>query len=576
MNTVVDDFGNVVNPKQLTEPQTGGAVALSTQWDLGGTGALTPARLRSILRGQGDLRAIVRLGRDIEEQDSHIFGDFGKRKRRILTREWDVHVPDTPRNKVAAEKAAVFVSAWLKSLNEFEEILLDLAEAISHVVACYELIWGTLDGVPVPVKFEWRSQNYLRLMNTGTQGARAMSANRTDLRFDDGTPNGQELWPGGWLIHVHKAKSGYLDRAGMPRILAAWFMVKHHFTMQNLPRWGEVYGIPPRIGKYDPQTITAADKAALWRAIRYMGQDAGGIIPKSMEIDLMEAATGNVDAFTKVAALADQYASKAILGRDVVASGGLNGGSGQNEANNAEVADDLNVADCKQLARTITKDLIWPVAQYFGVNDPRDCPQFRFDTTSPADRKAVAEGIKAVQATGAEVGLVWAHEQMQVPVPKDGDLLLKAPAPPAPLAPPVDPAADPNTSPTRGKAADDEPVQGDVSGQGKQNAQLTALLLAALAGQLQPRVQRDALDAHVDAMLSDWKPAMQDMLSPIQKAIAEMMEKGESLSALQARLPELLGEMDVTALVQQLAMSNFLGNLAGQAGLLDPTKPAGK
>lgn len=574
MNPVVDDFGNVVNTKQLAELQTGGAVAITSQWDLAGTGVLTPARLRSILRGQGDLRAIVQLGRDIEEQDSHIFGDLAKRRGRIITREWDVHVPDDAPNKTAATRARDFVSGWLKSLSDFEKILYDLSEAISHVVACYELKWGTLDGVPVPVEFNWRSQNYLRLMQTGTQGAQAMSATRKDLRFDDGSPGGQELWPGGWLIHVHKAKSGYLDRAGLARVLAAWFMIKYFFTRQNLPRWGEVYGIPPRIGKYDPQTMTAADKAALWRAIRYMGQDAGGIIPKSMEIELMQAAIGNVDSFLKVANQADQYASKAILGRDVVASGGLNGGSGQNELNNAGVADDVNIADCKQLARTITQDLIWPVAQYFGVKDARDCPQFRFNTTSPADRKAVAEGIKAVQSTGAKVGRAWAYEQFQVPVPADDEDLLEAPSPPAP---PVAPAAGPNSSPPANRAEDNKPGEGDASGRGKdQNAQLTALLLAALAGQLQRGAQKDALDAHVDAMLSDWKPAMQDLLSPIQKAIADVIQEGGSLTTLQERLPELLGKMDLRALTEQIARANFLGNLAGQAGLLDPAKPAGR
>lgn len=549
MNPVVDDYGNVIDTARLSRPQSGGAVPMASQWDLGGTNALTPAKLRSILRGQGDLKAIVRLGRDIEEQDPHIYGEFAKRRRRILTRDWDIHVPANATSAKAA-KAADFVRAWMKSLNEFEEIISDQTEAISHVVACHELVWGTIDKVPVPVKFEWRHQNYLRLMRVDGHGSPAMSANRTDLRYDDGSPDGQPLWAGGWLVHVHKAKSGYLDRAGMPRILAAWFMLKHHCTMQNLPRWMEVYGIPPRIGKYDANHIDAKGKQALWQAIRHMGQDAGGIIPNTMMIELLQAATGNTQAFVEVARLVDQYASKAILGRDVAASASLNGGSGQNEANNADVADDLNIADCKQLARTITQDLIWPVVQYFGISDMRECPQFRFDTSESIDTKAFAEGLQAAQKAGFHIKRTWAYERAQIPMPEDGDELLDAPAPsgppsPTPPAPQVDPAA---------------------------TAPLT-LLLAALASR--PAVsatpaKRDALDDAVDAMLDGWQPVMNDLLAPVRSAIAAAAASGESLASLQARLPDLLADVDITALTEHLARGQFVANLAGQGGLLDP------
>lgn len=581
MNQVVDDYGNLINTAQLKETQSGGAVPIGSQWDLGGTGALTPAKLRSILRGQGDLKSIVRLGRDIEEQDPHIYGEFAKRRRKILTRDWDVVVPENV-TSAKASKAADFVRGWLKSLNEFEDIVYDQTEAISHLVACHELVYGTLDGVPVPVQFHWRDQSYLRLMRVDGPGAQAMSANRTDLRFDDGSPNGQPLWPGGWLIHVHKAKSGYLDRAGMPRILAAYFMIKHHCTMQNLPRWMEVYGIPPRIGKYDPNHIDAKGKQALWQAIRHMGQDAGGIIPNTMMIELLEAASGNTQAFIDCARMVDQYASKAILGRDIVAGGGggLNGGSGQNEANNADVADDLNIADCKQLARTITQDLIWPVVQYFGISDMRECPQFRFDTSEAVDTKAFAEGLQAAQKAGFKIKRSWAYERAQIPVPEDGDELLDAPEPPAPPPTPGAPTAPGSTNtPSPGHGA--EPGKPGASGSdpaGLQNAapdktaQLT-LLLAALAARGQPQrpPQRDALDDAVDAMLGGWQPMLDDLLAPVQKAIANAVAKGESLTSLQARLPELLADMDITALTEHIARGQFAANLAGQAGLLDPS-----
>jgi phage gp29-like protein len=368
----------------------------------------------------------------------------------------------------------------------------------------------------------------------------------------------------------------------MQRILAALFMVKHHCIMQNLPRWMEVYGIPPRIGKYDPGNIDAKGKAALWQAIRHMGQDAGGIIPNTMQIDLLEAATGNADAFKGVAAMVDQYVSKAILGRDVVASGGLNGGSGTNEANNADMAHDLNVADCKQLARTITQDIGWPIVQYFGITDPREAPVYKIDTSEPADRKAIAEGIKAAQIAGVKIKRDWAHEQLQIPVPEEGDELLEAPAPaPPPFMPgapqdtnepgqpPKSAKAEPGAEP---KKAGSGQLDDDDNGKppARADAALTALLLTSLATQRAPA--RDPLDDAVDAMLDGWQPAMDDLLAPIRAAVAQAAANGETLASLQARLPELLADMDESKLAERIAQGQFLGQLAGSAGLLDPRK----
>lgn len=567
--------GEPINYAQLKEPQSGGSVHVPSQWELGSNATLTPARLRAIMRGQGDLSSQLKLARDIEEQDAHVFGELAKRRRRILMREWGVHAPEGASAKVT--KAADFVRAYLKSLTAFEDVVYDQTEAISHVYACHEMVWGTVDGVPVPTDFEWRHQEYLKLKRVDRTPGNAMCGDRSDLRFDDGTPDGQALWPGGWLLHVHKAKSGYLDRVGLTRVLASMFMVKHHCTMNNLPRWMEVYGIPPRIGKYDPGNVDEKGKRALFNAIRYMGQDAGGIIPNTMTIDLMEAATGNAEAFLKVADAADQYASKAILGRDKVASGALGGGSGQNEANNAEMAYDLNVADCKQLARSITRDVIAPIVAYFGISDTREVPQFRFDTSEAADVKTLAEGLKAAQSVGIQIKRDWAYGRLQIPVPTPEDELLEAPAPaPSPFGMPGGNVAnDPNNPPSDGNTNGQppEPPTGGRRGQtpparpGARDATLTALLLASLAAQRPP--PRDTMDDAVDAMLDGWEPAMDDLLAPIRAAFAEAAAKGESLAALQARLPELLAEMDVTKLTDRLAHGQFLGHLAGSAGLLD-------
>ncbi|MDW5298478.1 DUF935 family protein, partial [Acinetobacter baumannii] len=92
------------------------------------------------------------------------------------------------------------------------------------------------------------------------------------LRLNDGSPDGAEFWDFGWFNHLHQAKTGYISRSGLYRVLAFPFVFKN-YAVRDVMEFLEIYGMPIRIGKY-PSGATKEEKMTLQRAVMLIGRNA--------------------------------------------------------------------------------------------------------------------------------------------------------------------------------------------------------------------------------------------------------------------------------------------------------------
>jgi phage gp29-like protein len=69
---------------------------------------------------------------------------------------------------------------------------------------------------------------------------------RTNTTDADGI-QGEALTPFGWITHIHKAKSGYLERTALFRQLV-WTYLFKNYSVGDLAEFLEIYGIPVRLG----------------------------------------------------------------------------------------------------------------------------------------------------------------------------------------------------------------------------------------------------------------------------------------------------------------------------------------
>lgn len=421
--------GQPIQLTEIREPQTAHLTSLHHEVGNHPSRGLTPSKLASILDAaeQGDIVAQYELFEDMEEKDGHIMSEMGKRRRAVLGLDWDILPPDGATAK--EKKAAKTLMDLMQGLDDFETTLFDVTDAIGKGFAALEFDgWHRLDGDWLPRDIIHRPQSWFQLVR----------GHKQELRLRGGM-NGDPLQPFGWIVHTHKAKSGYLERSALMRVLV-WPYLFKNYSVGDLAEFLEIYGIPMRVGKY-PGGATEKEKLTLLRALAALGHNAAGIIPIGMELEFLNAAQGDPAAFELMIAWCERTQSKAILGGTLTSQ--ADGKSSTNALGNVhnEVRQELRDADALQIAKTLSRDLIYPIAVLNGlVDDWRRCPRFTFITEEPEDLAAYAESLPKLVGMGFRIDRQWAQEKVGIPEPDSDSDILTAPGKVAEVPPAVDPA----------------------------------------------------------------------------------------------------------------------------------------
>lgn len=506
---IVDIHGRPFEQQVLREQQTSRLAQLQQEFSDHPSSGLTPPRLASILLAaeKGDIKAQCELFQDMEEKDAHLLAEIGKRRRALTTIDYAV-VP--PRNPSAAEQAeAEWLNEVVLDLPDFEDLLFDLLDGIGKGYSCVEIDWAMQGREWIPQAFSHREPGWFQLDQ----------ATRTELRLRNGSVDGEALNPFGWVIHTHKAKSGYVARGGLYRALA-WPYLFKNYAVRDLAEFLEIYGLPLRLGKY-PNGASPEEKATLLRAVVSIGHNAAGIIPAGMEIDFKDAAKGSHEPFDWMVQWAEKSMSKAILGGTLTSQ--ADGKSSTNALGSVhnEVRLDLLKSDAKQVATTLRKYLLYPllVLNKGGNRDPRRLPRFQFDVTEPEDLGIYAEALPKLVESGMQIPVNWAHEKLRIPLPGKGDAILG-------IVQPVAPGA-----------------------------------AAARTAALKTEPNTDPLDNFAEQLASDWQPVV-NMVAPVQVLLASC----KSLEEFRSRLPELIPQLNTEQLAELIAQGTFAAYAAGRMG----------
>ena len=477
---------------------------------------LTPSRLSRVLSAAdaGQISEQHALFAEMEDRCDHLAAEIGKRKRALLTLDWNI-IP--ARDDAKAKEVAAQVRQWLDMLPNFEDVLQDMADAIGHGFAALEIKWDYSDGLHIPAALNHRPQSWFV----------CPQFDRNRLHMRDGTVDGAELWPYGWLTHIHRSKSGWLPRAGLFRCLA-WTYLIRAYALNSEIAFTQIHGLPMRVGKYPPGS-SKADKNALLNALRQLGQDAAGIIPQGMEIMFESASPATQDIPGQLVTKCEQGMSKAILGGTLTSQADGKTSTNALGAVHNEIRHDLLVSDAAQIASTLTTELVASLcALNLGITDRKLLPYFRFDTQAPEDLQLYADAIPKL-AKCLPISKKGVMERLKLPVATDeADRIREA----EPAAPTKDKAA---TKMAQAKATPNSPATDATDGAQTALDNMDAGAALALAGEA--------------------------LLAPL---MAEL-DAGLSPEALQARLGELYPQMDEAQLAEVLARALFVSEIWGRA-----------
>ncbi|NQY77415.1 MAG: DUF935 domain-containing protein [Halomonas sp.] len=488
------------------------------------TKGLTPARLYQILEAaeQGDLKAQSELFDDMEEKDPQIGADLGKRRQLAAEREWQIVPPD---NASAQEKRATEHAIEVFSGLEVEDLILDLGTGIGHGWANLELSWqrdGALRYIEQPTL---RPHSWFRLHPD----------DQNCITLRDNSATGAELWPLGWVQHRHRAKSGYVARMGLHRMLA-WPYLFQNYALGDLAQLLEIYGLPARIGKY-PRNATEREKATLLRAVVTLGQNAAGIIPEGMGIEFMEAAGkgASSDIFKTMMDWCERAKAKAILGGTLTS--GTGEGTNTNALGNVHERGQMSLirSDARQYAGSIRNAILWPMAALnFGIDKPQRAPRFYLDCGETEDLERLSKSLPTIVDMGVKVPMWWFHEKSGIPKAAEGEDVLMPKAAPNPFGALRLPVSKPPLAALR--QAPTQPGQ--------------------------PSYYRDAT---LDRLDDQAQPIVDGWVAQVQ----QLVEQATSFEQLQEMIATAFDDLDESELADVMATAFEAANLAGRATVLE-------
>lgn len=522
---LVDAQGNPLRMNELTSAQTDDAKLghLHKHFASHPSRGLTPSKLAAILKRaeEGDLIAQCELAEDMEEKDGHLFAELQKRRLSLQGIDWQIK---PPRNATAAEKKdAEMLQELLEDMTFLDDLIFDMSDAILKGFSNNEITWHQEERTWLPSQIEFKDPSWFT----------THPDNRNELRLRDNSVNGAELQSFGWVTHVHKTKSGYLGRNGLARVLA-WPYLFKNYSIRDLAEFLEIYGLPLRLGKY-PTGASDSEKQTLLRAVMSIGHNAGGIIPKGMDIDFQEAAKGSQAPFEFMALFMEKIQSKAILGGTLTSQ--ADGKSSTNALGNVhnEVRQELRNSDLKQIGATLTRDLVFPIYYLNGksYSRPNRSPYFEFDVTEPEDIKSFSDALPSLVDIGFQIPVDWAQDKLQIPLPRNNQVVLAR-------------TQTPNLSP---EAQDEKEAL-------KRNA---IHKIAALKAQS----EEDDIDVFSQQLAANMSPVLQGFTDEIQA----LVDSATSLEELQ----ELLAakELSVDEASEVLQQALVVAELSGQVDVTE-------
>jgi phage gp29-like protein len=529
MATLYDAHGRKVNRGVLPQEVADASVTSIRQvWFESVANNLTPQRLGSIMAqaDQNDLLNYLTLAEEMEERDAHYHSVLSTRRQAIQGLPISVSAASDDAKDV---KIADAVREEVVETDIFTAMLPDATDALGKGFAAVEIMWDRQGRTWWPCEYKRRDQ---RNFQYSTEDG-------VTLGIIDGSPNGKPLDPFKFIYHLPKIKSGLPTRGGLARLAAVAYMCKG-YTIKHWMAFMEIYGIPFRVGRYDSGEDEKS-KASLKNAVASLGTDAAAILPKDMDIELIETSktTGADALFSGAADWFDRQVSKGVLGQTMT----TDDGSSLSQAQvHDQVRGDILKSDAWQIGATLRRDL---VKSYVDLNfgAQKKYPLLRFIAEEPEDLVKLSKSLSVFINHGLRVEASVIRDKFNLAEPEeDAEVLLpEALAALGDAGGPSGPGGAGGGDGTDGADGDEEESDNpddDQQGREEHKSQTAA-----------SQKDRDGVDDIVDSHLDNWTRVMDPYLNVLTKAAAD----AESYEHFIAIVSSELSGVDADALVKDLA-----------------------
>lgn len=431
-----------------TQPSADGGSALAdpSVWEtfqrLGG--GITPSDVLPIVRAadQGDPARLIDLTNELRQKDGHLQSTLFTREAALAKLDWEVVLPGAngkprigkggkPRRASPGETQRRFIADTFRALDAPSP-----DSALSSLRGLFaDLTGGTVDGHAVSETLHTRDKRG-RLI---PRGFKKHPARRFGYDFTGKFPSDRLIlrdsttrnvpvdfrtdFPFRFIVSQPRINGDVPSREGLGRVLV-WPALFRNWCLSDYLKLAELAWKPWRLAKI-LKGATAEEKRKAAEALRQLVTQGYATHSENVEILLKWAegaktgSSGHGDLLARLAA----EISKAALGQTLTTEQGAVGSQALGNVHNDVRKDHLEF-DAQHLGSVITRDLVRPLIELnFGPGSP--IPIFRFVTEDAADFAAFAQALYVLaKKVGMKIPAAWAHDQLGIPKPEEGDELL--------------------------------------------------------------------------------------------------------------------------------------------------------
>jgi len=492
----------------LSEESAANIMGIRQPWDSSQVAsALNPGKLAALITNasNGETHDYLTLAEEMEERDLHYRSVLATRKHSIeaITPVIEASSDDKKDIEIAED-----IRRTILEKPAFDLLIKNALDGLGKGYSVSEIIWETTASKWRPVEYKHRDPRWFEYDRS--------TGRKLLLRTESGY---SELSKFKYVIHEPHLKSGLPIRGGLALAVSYYFLIKSY----DLAGWAafcEVYGYPIRLGKYDGRKGSKKDIEVLKSAVRNLGRDVGAVIPKSMEIEIINGnQKGNVDLFERLANWVDKQVSKAVLGQTM--STDAEGGQYKGDLHN-EVRQEIRESDATQLAATLNRDLIKPYIDLnYGIQE--HYPLLKIPVPRPENIPGLVESLEKLVPLGFKVGTDQLYSKLGLKRPDEKAELLSVM----------------------------QPVESPINMNTELNSE-------------KPR-KKSELEDLIEENSNDWIAISKPIKDELLKAVNEC----NSFEELQKRLPELENKLNLKNSAKRIAIATFLARALGDTQFED-------
>jgi phage gp29-like protein len=363
-------------------------------------------------RGNGDL--------SIYEQvlsDPQVAATFEQRRRAVTSAEWHV---EPASNRRADKKAADFIRSQLQRVG-LDKATDKMLYGVFYGYAVAELLYDVTDeGLIGWSAIKVRNRRRFRFTPEGELRMLTLDNMLEGIKLPE-----EKFW--------HFCTGADHDDEPYGLGLGHWLYWPALFKRNGIKFWLtfiEKFAAPTAIGKYDAEA-TATERKRLLQSLRAIQTDSGIIIPKGMEVSLLEAARAGTVDYRTLHDTMDATIAKVVLGQTASTQG--TPGKLGNEELQSDVRDDIIKADADLVCESLNLGPIaWLTRMNFADADP---PRVYRALEEPEDLNSTAERDNKIYTLGFKPTLAYIQStyggewiERQTPAALEGPV---AGAPPA-------------------------------------------------------------------------------------------------------------------------------------------------